>query len=251
MQGFVPFIGNAADRAAHNGAEHVIDCPNDILSAAEIIRQRDGHGVRTVRLIRGKGILFLQKAARVCHAEAVNALLHVAHKKEVRFVIIRKTAVKLCLNGVGVLIFVHHHRVIPCRHLTRDCRFLSAFIAQQAQSQMLKIAVFERFFLHFRLIEQRFKALCGACQSAKQRGNARTVGGKFFFGAEKDILLQAVQNFLCLLAQSFDRFFCAFVRPFYRTQPGGCIALRLNGGAVPPALIDQLFERNDKGHILL
>ena len=76
--------------------------------------------------------------------EAVDALLEVTHEEEVVPCRACEAAVKGILQGVGVLIFVHHDGSIALSDALAQLGGLAVLVPQEAKGQMLEVAEFQQ-----------------------------------------------------------------------------------------------------------
>ena len=113
-------VFNAADLPAHHPLKHLIDGLYHIFTAPEILGKIDPPAV-SLRLV---GLIFLHKEFRSRQAEAINALLHVAHHKAVIMPVLLSgdRAQQVLLHKIAVLILIDQYLtkvfpVLQC-HLT-------------------------------------------------------------------------------------------------------------------------------------
>ena len=86
----------------------------------------------------GKGVVFPQENGGVGHAEAVDALLHVAHHKEV-LPLPGHGGKNVVLHVVAVLVLVHHDLPVPPRHVAGQLRRVVVFLQQQRNGKVLHV----------------------------------------------------------------------------------------------------------------
>ena len=84
---------------------------------------------------------------RVGLAEAVDALFQVAHQEQIAPVRGGKALVQGVLQGVGVLVFVHHHRAVARPYPRAEGGGRAVGAAQQPEGQVLEVAEFQQLAL--------------------------------------------------------------------------------------------------------
>ena len=86
----------------------------------------------------GKGVVFPQENGGVGHAEAVDALLHVAYHEDV-FALPGHGGKNMILHVVAVLVLVHHDLPVPPRNVAGQLRGFVVFVQQQGNGKMLHV----------------------------------------------------------------------------------------------------------------
>ena len=143
-------VGRVAEFRGHEPLEQEIDPFHHLRSRAEVGIQRQ-HGIGAggslcragPRCAAGQGgpaVQFFPEDAGVCLPEAVDALLQISHQKEVVPCRGCKAPVQGILQGVGVLIFIHHHGgvVLPDDPAQRSGGAVR--VTEQTEGLMLKVA---------------------------------------------------------------------------------------------------------------
>ena len=248
-QHFVPVVVHVAHCAAHHTGKHIIDLVDDIARAAEVVAQGDGGRVRAAGRIRRKTAALADEYLRAGQTEAVNALLHVAHKKQVGAVVVGEALIQKRLQGIGILIFVHKHRVEPAGHRAGHSRFFAVFTAQQLQCQMLKIAVLQCLFRQLIFVQPRPEGLCSTGQSRSHRRNAGTVFFKFGLRAQEYIFFQTLRSVLGGGAQRLHRIHSRALISAHSLERRRLVFGCINSRTVPPARADVFQQRREKRRV--
>ena len=168
--------------------------------------------------------------AGLCLPEAVDALLQVAHKEKVIPRRGGKAAVKRILQGVRVLIFVHHHGGVVLTDVLAQGGGRALRGAQQAQGKVFKIAEFQQLALPFSGCEPGIEVPHGGEQRPQPGQGDLPVGLGFGLGAADELghLLEQGGGFvragldlgLVVAAQTF----------FHAFQAGGFLHAQHIGG---------------------
>ena len=157
----------------HGVDEHFVHRPQHVFIRPEILLQKNLSFLRTFlqRIIP----VLLQEQRRVGQAEAVNALLHVAHHEQQ----IGETLVHRAQNGLlntgHVLVFVNKERVKAPRHSGTHVGVL-----QSAKRQMLQVAVIKIIFLLLQFVKPLVHPLSQSAQSAQRRQRVAQIRFRFF-----------------------------------------------------------------------
>ena len=226
----VPVL-HPAQTGAHQGGKAVVDAPDDPRRAAEVGIQRQPGGPALIQ--RHKGGQLVQKHLGIRLAEPVDALFQIAHKEQVAPVRFGQTVVERVLQGVGVLVFVHHDHIEPGADRFGQRGAGAVLVLQKPQSQVFKVGKVQGLFLYPGGKEGLFKIRGGPQQRGHQRGSPAAVLLKFGGGAEKQIPGQPLHDRFGLLAQSLDLVGFQAGGIFDRGQPGLGKARRQADGAVP------------------
>ena len=168
--------------------------------------------------------------ARLCLPEAVDALFQVAHKEEVVPRRGGKAAVKRILQGVRVLIFVHHHRgvVLPDVLAQGGRRALRG--AQQPQGKVLKIAEFQQLALPLSGREPDIEVPHGSKQRPQPGQGDLPVGLGFGLGAADELGHLLKQSGGFVRAGLDLRLVVAAQTLFHALQAGGFLHAQHIGG---------------------
>ena len=167
---------------------------------------------------------------RLCLPEAVDALLQIAHKEKVISRRGGKAAVKRILQGVRVLIFVHHHGGVVLTDVLTQGGGLSLRGAQQPQGKMFKIAEFQQLALPFSGCEPGIEVPHGGKQRPQPGQGDLPVGLGFGFGTADELghLLEQGGGFV---RAGLDlRLVVAAQTLFHAFQPGGFLHAQHIGG---------------------
>ena len=164
-------------------AEVCIQCQQCVCARGTLRRAGTGFCARQQR----PAVQLLPEDARFCLPEAVDALLQVAHKKEVIPRRGGKAAVKGVLQGVRILIFVHHHGgvVLPDVLTQGGGRALRG--AQQTQGKVFKIAEFQQLALPFSSCEPGIEVPHGGKQRPQPGQCDLPVGLSLGLGAADEL----------------------------------------------------------------
>ena len=140
-QGFLRAVGQAAHPDAHAGGEHIVDARDHLAAGAEIAAEQDLSALaRPGCLRRGIGAVLLQENLGVSQAKAVNRLLHVAHHEAI-LLLLGQGGKNGILDGVGILVFVHHDLpVAPAQFPCGSGEPRAAFPQEQIQGAVLQVA---------------------------------------------------------------------------------------------------------------
>ena len=190
-------VGGIAQFRGHELLKEIVDARHHLRRGAEVCIQRQ-QSVRARGVLRRAGTGFcarqqrpavqlLPEDARLCLPEAVDALLQVAYKEEVIPRRGGKAAVKGILQGVRILIFVHHHGgvVLPDVLAQGGGRALRG--AQQPQGKVLKIAEFQQLALPLSGCEPDIEVPHGGKQRPQPGQGDLPVGLGFSFGAADEL----------------------------------------------------------------
>ena len=128
----------------HGVAEHLVDRGQHVLRRPEVLLQQD----LPFPLSRREGIagILVHEQPRVRLAEAVDALLHVAHQEEL--VVPVQGLDDLLLDGADVLVFVDEQRVEGGGELRGH-----PLLPEQPQAEVLQVAVVQHVLFVFELHE--------------------------------------------------------------------------------------------------
>ena len=148
-------VGRVAEFRGHEPLKQEVNPFHHLRSRAEVGIQRQ-HGIGAggslcragPRCAAGQGgpaVQFFPEDAGVCLPEAVDALLQISHQEEVVPRRGCKAPVQGILQGVGVLIFIHHHGgiVLPDDPAQRGGGAVR--VTEQAEGLMLKVTELQQF----------------------------------------------------------------------------------------------------------
>ena len=168
--------------------------------------------------------------ARLCLPEAVDALLQIAHKEEVISRRGGKAAVKGILQGVRVLIFVHHHGgvVLPDVLAQGGGRALRG--AQQTQGKVFKIAEFQQLALPFSGCEPGIEVPHSGKQRPQPGQGDLPIGLGFGLGAADELGHLLKQSGSFVRAGLDLRLVVAAQTLFHALQPGSFLHAQHIGG---------------------
>ena len=140
-QGFRLAVFQAAHLRAHAGPKDIIDTLDHLAAGAEIVGKQNLSSLSRLTFLRFSifPVLF-QEDARVCQAELVDGLLHVAHQEAV-LPLLGEDGENGILHAVGILILVHHDLPVSSADLPGSrCGRGAAFPQQQIQCAVLQVA---------------------------------------------------------------------------------------------------------------
>ncbi len=247
-----------AQPLTHQRREQIVDAVKHLRPRAEIAREH--HAARRiiphlVRVIIGE--IFLQKNRGVCQTEAVDALLDIAHHKDVLFVIAHR-AENGILDRIRVLILIDHN--FGERQLPRQRGRVSRLIGQQFNSKMLEVVeIHDAAPLLFALICLH-KRLHRVAQGTDRRRHHLHVQANLRLGHAEHAVRQLERNIFPHLPRLLEAVEKAFVLiAAHRRKPHAAAAHRaaqLYGG-IPCAGFGQLEKRTrlipvvQKGRLVL
>ena len=168
--------------------------------------------------------------ARLCLPEAVDALLQIAHKEKVISRRGGKAAVKGVLQGVCILIFVHHHRGVVLPDVLAQGGWLSLRGAQQPQGKVFKIAEFQQLAFPFSGCEPGIEVPHSGKQRPQPGQGDLPVGLSFGLGAADELGHLLKQSGSFVRAGLDFRLVVAAQTLFHALQAGGFLHAQHIGG---------------------
>ena len=213
---------------AHQLAKDKVDRPGDPCAAPEVPVQRNAGRVHIPRAVVGRiGRAAAQENLRHGLPEAVDALLDIPHKEQVRF-FPRHRAENHVLRLVGILVLVHHDLIKPRGQLLRlrgaDSP-LRRVADKKLQRPVLQIAKIGGAAFLLQAVERLAKADRHLEELGHQRGQARNVRRTF----QLALLKQAGQ----LFHRGLDLFAGGRQLIFQRVVPIAAQGLQLLIGKIP------------------
>ena len=186
-------VGRIAQLRGHELFEDKVDARHHLRGGPEVCVQRQqgvlpGSTLRRARAGRPAGqgrpaVQLFPEDAGVRLTEAVDALFQVPHQEEVVPCRGRQTAVKGILQGIGVLVFVHHDGGVIFPDVSAQRSGGTLRRAQQLQRQVLKVAEFQQLAFLFLGREPGIKIPHSGKQRPQTRQCRLPVGLSFLFAA--------------------------------------------------------------------
>ena len=180
MQFFLLAVVHLAHLSGHDVGKHEVGRVEHFLARAEVLRQQ--HLAR-FSLLRLFGIavvqILLQKDGRVSQAEPVNALLYIAHRKEVLLLLGNGTE-DTVLHFVGVLILVHHDFPVASGDLSGQVGGRAVFLCQNRNGVVLLVGEINHITAHLFLLIGLGKRLCQPDQRQHSRRHHAKILQIFF-----------------------------------------------------------------------
>ena len=183
-------VVHTAQLAAHQGGEQGVHPADHSRRTAEVGIQKQllGAGLAVFH----KPVQLLLKDGGVRLAKAVDALFQIAHKEQIGAVRPGQAVIEGVLQGVGVLVFVHHHLLELLAQLGRQRGGGAVLVLQKLQGQLLHVAEFQHLFLQLGLVKPLVKFPLGP----HQRGGGAPVLQKLLLAAQKNRFLQSLEGIL-------------------------------------------------------